>query len=442
MQLRRVLIISLLGLVAARAPAEDIPSRPGIDAPELAAQGTLAVGVRSVTLVHKDQIDPTGWLGIAGAVVGLPPRADRNITVDIWYPAQATPGAQPETYHDSLPSEPPAAPAAFSIPGMAVRDAPALQQRYPLVVLSHGYGNVTVGFSWLTENLATKGYVVAAIRHEDPYGDGRVGFPKVVMRRPLDIGFVARSLQRDLATEGLVDPARTALVGYSMGGYGVLTSSGAVLDTAGPLAKVTPGGLLEPYGRDGAERDAVLVKDLKAVVAIAPAGAGFSAWGSDGLTGIKAPLLLISGDHDQTVDYATGARAFFDTATSSHRYQLTFKQGGHALGLGPAPPEMRQDLWNTDWFEDPVWRKDRMIGVNLHFITAFLDRYVKGDENRSGYLDVAVSDSAAGVWPQEQQGRWNEISPGTEGITVWKGFQRRHAQGLELLRSAPGATGR
>lgn len=439
MRTLHALMIGLFALLATQALADGIPSRPGIDAPELAAPGPLAAGVRTITLVHKDQVDPLGWLGIAGAVVGLPPHTDRPITVDIWYPAAPAAGAEPETYSASLPSEPPAPDTAFTVPGMAVRDAPALKQKSPLVVVSHGYGNVTAGLTWLTENLATKGYVVAAIRHEDPYNDGRVGFPKVLLRRPLDIGFVARSLQESLAAEGLVDPTRTALVGYSMGGYGVLTSAGAVLDTQGPIAKAAPGGLLEPYGRDGAERDAVLVKKLKAVVAIAPAGGSLGAWGIDGLKGITAPLLLISGDHDQTVDYATGARAFFDATTATTRYLLTFREGGHALGLGPAPAEMRQDLWNLDWFEDPVWRKDRIIGINLHFITAFLDRHVKGDTSRGAYIDLPVSESASGVWPKEQQGRWNEISPGTEGITVWKGFQRRHAQGLEWLRQAPAA---
>jgi len=34
------------------------------------------------------------------------------------------------------------------------------------------------------------------------------------------------------------------------------------------------------------------------------------------------------------------------------------------------------------------------------------------------------------------------VSPGTEGITVWKGFQRRHAQGLEWLRAAPATSAR
>jgi hypothetical protein len=34
-------------------------------------------------------------------------------------------------------------------------------------------------------------------------------------------------------------------------------------------------------------------------------------------------------------------------------------------------------LWDQDWFEDPVWRKDRINAINAHCISAFLDRYVK-----------------------------------------------------------------
>ena len=28
---------------------------------------------------------------------------------------------------------------------------------------------------------------------------------------------------------------------------------------------------------------------------------------------------------------------------------------------------------------------------------------------------------------------WSAFSPGGEGITLWKGFQRRHAEGLSLM---------
>ena len=256
-------------------------------------------------------------------------------------------------------------------------------------------------------------------------------------RRPLDIAFVTRTLQRTLAGEGRVDPSRTALIGYSMGGYGVLTVGGGVLDPGSPLAQIIPGGLLAPYARGGASIDDVRASGIKAIVAFAPGGGSLRAWGAEGLGAITAPLLLIAGDRDWTVDYRTGARAFFDMATNSRRYLLTFRGAGHRIALGPAPDEMRQRLWDFDWFEDPVWRQDRIVAINLHMITAFLDRYVKDDESRASYLDGLTRDSTQGEWPASAGRAYDAYSPGADGITVWKGFQRGHAEGLELLHAAP-----
>ena len=433
--MRRALLPILLMVCAInpRATVAGPPSRPGIDAPELARLGEFAVGVRTVVLVHRDQPDVLAF----NPQTGTAPRRDRNLTVDIWYPAETRSGAIAEIYTATLPSEPPDPPASFSVPGLAVRGAPAVAGRHPLIVVSHGYSNATAALSWLTENLASKGYVVAAIRHEDPPISDRSKFAGPLLRRPIDIGFVAGVLQDSLGREGLVDPSLTALVGYSMGGYGVLTSAGAALDPSGPLVKMVPGDLLLPYARGGAARNSVLVRGLKAVVAISPAGGALRAWGSDGLREISAPLLLISGDSDRTVDYTTGARAFFDAATGAQRYLLTFKNGGHNLGLAPVPEAMRERLWDLDWFEDPVWRKDRIVAINLHMITAFLDLHVRGDASRSAYIDGLVPESAAGSWPADRAGRYDAYSPGADGITVWKGFQRRHAEGLEFRHATP-----
>ena len=424
-----------LGIAAvAVATAADAPSRTGIDAPELAALGKYAVGVRSVTLVDRNQLD----LSAIDPTTGIPAQHDRSLKVEVWYPAKAVAGATPVTYEDTLVSEPPAPPARFRIPGLAVRDAKADGGRFPLVIVAHGYGNVPIVMSWLTENLASKGYVVAAIRHEDSYLNP-AGFPQAALRRPLDIAFVARELQGSLGQSGEVDPARTALIGYSMGGYGVLAAAGATLDPAGGLVSRVPGGLLQPFARGGALSASLVAPAVKAVVAIAPAGGAFGAFGADGLAGIKSPLLLIAGDHDNTVDYTSGARAYFDQAVHSNRYLLTFLGGGHALGFGPAPPEMQTDLWNQDWFEDPVWRKDRQIGISLHFITAFLDRYVKDDASRSAFIDGLVVESSQGKWDAPQGTPWNARSPGGE-VTLWKGFQRRHAEGLSLMHAEASST--
>jgi len=430
--MRVLILLALLVVCAGQVLAGGPPSRYGVDAPELARLGEFAVGVRTLHLVQHGQADVLAF----DAAKGAAPLVDRLLTVELWYPAHPSPKAARVQYTAQLPSEPPAAPKSFSIPGIAVRDAPPAGSGLPLVIVSHGYSNDPAAMTWLTENLASKGYVVAAIHHDDPPITDRTRFAGPLLRRPLDIAFVAQTLQSRLAGEHLVDPARTALIGYSMGGYGVLISGGAALDPQGGAVKLVPGGLMLPFARDGALRDAVLVKGLRAVVAISPAGGGsLAAWGTEGLSMIKAPLLLIAGNQDKTVDYATGARAIFGMAEGAHRYLLTFKEGGHAMGLNPVPDAMRQLLWDQDWFEDPVWRKERINAINAHFITAFLDRYVKGDESRDAYLNVAVGESAAGVWPATPPLPYDAYSPGTADITVWKGFQRNHATGLELLQA-------
>ena len=383
-----------LCLAFATAAAHEAPSVPRVDAPELAKLGSAAVGVTTLELVDAA-------------------RADRRLKVDLWYPAATAAGGAPVTYEGSLTAEPPAAPTRFTRPGIAVRDAKRAAGPFPLVVVSHGYDNESVLLSWLTENLASKGYVVAAIRHVDPPITERTRFPEAVMNRPADVAFVTGSLQRSLGDEKLVDPARTALVGYSMGGYAVLSVAGAM------------------------PNDALRVSGLKALVGLAPAGAQFGVWGEDGVAPVTVPMLLIAGDRDQTVDYASGARAFLDQAVRSNRYLLTFLGGGHAIGLGPAPEEMRSRLWDQDWFEDKVWSADRIVGVNLHFITAFLDRYLKEDASRAGYLDSLVPRSADGTWSAPPETPYSAYSPGGDGVTLWKGFQRQHAEGLELLHAAP-----
>lgn len=56
-------------------------------APELARRGPFAVGVRTLALVNRGQVDV---FGAAGA------RADRELVVELWYPAAAEgPGARP-----------------------------------------------------------------------------------------------------------------------------------------------------------------------------------------------------------------------------------------------------------------------------------------------------------------------------------------------------------
>ena len=179
-----------LGLaVATAAMAHEPPSRPGIDAPELAKLGPFGVGMRTIALVD----DPARRRARIRSGNERRSESRDRASVELWYPAVVAAGASPETYSGSLTAEPPAPPTRFTRPGIAVRDAKAATGRFPLVIVSHGYDNDAVLLSWLTENLASKGYVVAAIRHADPPITDRSRFPELLLRRPLDIAFVRDS---------------------------------------------------------------------------------------------------------------------------------------------------------------------------------------------------------------------------------------------------------
>ncbi len=433
------MVLATTTVNATPAAAQVPPSMPGADAPELAALGSQAVGVRTVTFTNPRQPD----LLAANLETGAVPLHDRTLVVDIWYPAAPAANAPRATYSAAFWGEPPRAPVRFTVPGIAVRDAPATGAALPLVILSHGYSNAPAAMTWLTENLASKGYVVAGIRHEDANPNTARPADRAApsLNRPLDIVFVAAALKKRLGAQ--VDPTRVALIGYSMGGYGVVTAGGAALDPAGPAINIVPGGWLKRYARGNPDAAKIGIPGLKAIIAMAPAGGGTlggnnSAWGKAGLAAITAPLLLIAGNRDPVVDYAGGAKSIFTDTVNADRYLLTYREAGHAVGLNPAPAEMRGTVWDMDWFEDSVWRQDRINAINLHFITAFLDLHLRGNRAAASYLDVAVSNADDGTWNAPPATGWGAYSPGGAGVTLWKGFQRRHARGLDLLHAAPG----
>ena len=74
------------------------------------------------------------------------------------------------------------------------------------------------------------------------------------------------------------------------------------------------------------------------------------------------------------------------------------------------------------------------VAINQHFITAFLDLNLKGDESRRAYLHVRPEKSNDGKWPLAQgQSVGGKFS---DGADYWKGFQRRWAVGMEMHCSA------
>ena len=429
----------VLGVVLPQAGYFSVPPA---DAPELAPRGTYSVGVRTVELTHPDQIDILRFDNQTGKA----PLYNRPLTVEVWYPATIPPGKQESTTYTSTM---PGGSGTFEIQGKALRDAPPLQgTRFPLVIVSHGYPGSRTFLTYLTENLASKGYVVAAIDHTDSVFGAVKGFQSTLLNRSSDQLFTMQALDKlshDPASfiSGLLDAANTAIIGYSMGGYGALASAGAGYSQTSPLLKFVPGNYLSDWTADSAKFQALDRKRIKAIVAIAPWGEQppYLAWDAKGLAALRVPSLFIVGDHDDVAGYADGVKRIFEGAVHSQRYLLVYENARHNTGGNPPPPGVALDYRAIQSFDEPVWRKDRITSINQHFITAFLDLYLKGDQSRRKYLDVPVLKSNEGQWKVPNGARDDgAFSTGrdADGDPFWPGFQRRWALGLELYRHEPG----
>ena len=168
---------------------------PAVDAPELAHRGKYGVGVTTVELVNPGQADILKF----EKETGKAPPYDRPLKVEVWYPAVIPAGVEERTTYESvMPGKlSPGIPKTFQTAGKALRNAaPATGERFPIVVVSHGYPGSRTLLSYLTENLASKGYVVAAIDHTDSiFGDVKP-FASTLLNRSYDQLFVLDSFAK------------------------------------------------------------------------------------------------------------------------------------------------------------------------------------------------------------------------------------------------------
>jgi predicted dienelactone hydrolase len=432
-RLARILLMIIAATGAATAQNRIDFVRP--DAPELAAYGEHAVGVRTLQVVNPGQID-VAKIDPKAAKPDSLPRYDRPLTVEIWYPAAADANgskALKTVIRDGK--------TEVTLEGRAARDAaPAVTVKSaPLVVISHGFPGNRYLLSPLAENIASKGYVVASIEHTDSAYQAVGPFGSTLVNRPLDqkfvIGEMAR-LSRDPQSflNGLVDANNTAVVGYSMGGYGAVVLAGGGLsqkavDAEPPLG--APHKLLATHRGGSDTHNALFDPRVKVVVAFAPWGMTRGFFDSDTLKGVKVPILFIAGSVDDVSGYETGVKAIWKATTSVERTLLTFENANHNAGAPmPAPREaykMDQALgFNlADHYTDAVWDNVRMNNVAAHFVTAWLGKHLKADQSSDAFLQL-VPEANSGTWSVEPNGSRKPDH------TYWKGFRNRTAKGLRF----------
>lgn len=414
------------------------PAVPPMDAPALAALGTHRIG----TLQLRIAVPNAASLTALGLV-----QSQRSIKVRVWYPATTAPHSVRTSFMHSLP-RPNGKGARFSTASLAVEGAAALQgQNYPLVVVSHGYNGWDTFMTWLTENLATKGYIVVAIDHADERAlsgpELALSFANVLLHRAADQRavvdyFVNRAANPADPIGRTIDAGRVGLVGYSMGGFGVLATAGMDYDPASPVFAQLPTAARTAIFKSQAAGKHVSAR-INAVVALAPFGgrADSRAWAPATVGQFSKPVLIIAGTDDDIVDAKGGVAWIFDQMHSNQRHFLLFQNARHNVGGNPPPPEADSDFSTREYFAEPVWRTERINAINQHFITAFLDLNLKDDAAKSAYLDVTPAVAGEGQWPIAPFANLGARYAADQEPNYWRGFQRRWAIGLEMRRGQP-----
>ena len=406
-------------------------------APELAAFGPYAVGVRTLKAVDPDRPD------ILRTTQGGPTaHYDRVFTLEVWYPAALAAGQRQQGAYRTITRDPA---VVATLHGRAVRDAapPSAAGAFPLVIVSHGYPGNRYLMSHLGENLASKGYVVVSIDHPDSTYDDQTAFGSTLYNRALDQLFVLNEMARlgaagsGTVLAGLVDASRTAIIGYSMGGYGVVNVvGGAYREAAASFPGSPPNGLLRERTAANPAYRASIDPRVKAAVAIGPWGMQVGYWDAAGLAGIRTPTLFVAGSADEVSGYENGTKAMFAGAVNAERYLLTFVNASHNAGAPiPAPEETYAfsetlKLFPFAHYADAVWDTARMNNILAHFVTAFVDLHLKGLADRRAYLEVVPRGQDA-VFALDRDGNPQPTH------TYWKGFKRGTAVGLVLDHAGP-----
>jgi predicted dienelactone hydrolase len=316
----------------------------------------------------------------------------------------------------------------FQFNGRALRDAApiSLTGGFPLVIVSHGYVGSRLLLTYLTENLASKGYVVAAIDHTESNFRDAGGFESTLLNRSKDVLFVLNQIaglskpDNKSFLSGLADANNTALIGYSMGGYGVLNVVGAGYSTqmANFFTAMSRGSkAIDVRTTNNAAYQASFDSRIKAVVAFAPWGMQRGVWDAESLQGVKVPVFFVAGSLDDISGYEKGIKAIYQGVVNAERYLLTYVNARHNVSPNPPPPEsLKPGLHFDEYYRyaEPAWNERRINNINQHFVTAFLGIHLK-KKDFGKYLSLHENS--------------NEKD--------WTGFKPRSSTGLELLHALP-----
>ncbi len=301
-----------------------------------------------------------------------------ELPVQVWFPASEA-DDDPYEYDDMWAST-------------ALDDGvPDCSRPRPVLMFSHGNSGLRFQSVFLTERLATRGWLVVAPDHVyntyRDYDDERLG--EVMFRRPGDIAASFDWLVNTAAgpggpLEGCVDEAAGyAVAGHSFGGFTSAAVAGAVIDPVATESYCSSAwGWLCDEVADWAAAHPGEVADLgdpRAWASVPLAPAGYEAL-IGGLGDVAIPGLLLGGSADTSTSMAAQVRPIFEAWGGRPAYLGEIADAGHyafsnACEILPFLDECEGD------FIEPA---EGYAIINI-LVTAFLGRAL-GDERYDEWL--------------------------------------------------------
>ena len=238
--------------------------------------------------------------------VPSPDNPERVLTVDVLYPADRSQSrGAPASRYQVIPGVEFDSRLARS--GLPVStDGP-----FPLVVYSHGSGGLRFVSSFLTEVLASHGFVVIAPDHSgntaiDAAAGTTVPSAQNEVNRLADVRTViGEALARNAAAgdllTGAIDPERIGIVGHSFGGFTALAA---------------------PVGHRGIPAEA----RIRAVVGLAPYLDPLS---DAELARLRVPTMVISGTKDRTTPIPRNVERVSKEVPARPLYRIDLENAAH-----------------------------------------------------------------------------------------------------------------
>lgn len=318
------------------------PRPPASTQFERNTSGPYQVGVMTV-----DLIDPT--------------RNSRHLRTEIWYPVD-------RTTHGAV------YPYSTGIPTSALRNAPiAAGGPFPFVIFSHSLSALREQSTFLTEYLASRGYVVASPDHQ--FNTGRDFKPLEIYQsaldRPIDVRVVVDELLRRNQKPGdrlfgKIDPDRGGMVGHSLGGYTALAVGGALVNvTDFSVAPDKKAG--EPYKDLSDPR-------LKAVVALAPVIR--PAFDATSFAQLKRPTLVVGASGDTITPIEDHQKPVFECAGGP--CTLAIIDGASHFSFNNEEMLLRAPFLIRK-MHNPTIDRNEFEEIVVRLTSAFLDQHLKGD---------------------------------------------------------------